>query len=322
MQAIRFHQTGGPEVLVVEDVPLPAPAAGEVRVRHEAVGVNFIDTYHRSGLYPLPLPAIPGQEAAGVVEALGDGVRGLAIGDRVAYCTTGPGAYCEARNVAADKLLKLPDSLSSELAAASLLKGMTVEYLIRRTFDVHAGHTVLWHAAAGGVGLLAVQWLKQLGATVIGTVGSTAKADLVRSLGCDHVIDYNHEDFVARVKEMTGGAGVDVAYDSVGRTTLAGSLKCLKRRGLLVSFGNASGAPAAMDPLQLSAQGSVYLTRPKLGDYAVTADELRACADAWFAAVAKGVQIQVHQRLALADAGAAHRLLESRGTTGSLLLMP
>lgn len=322
MQAIRFHQFGGPEVLALEDAPLPAPAPGEVRVRHQAIGVNYIDTYHRSGLYPLPLPATPGQEAAGVIEALGAGVDTFAIGDRVAYCTTGPGAYAEARNIVAEKLLSLPTALSAELAAAGLLKGLTVEYLIRRTFAVQSGHTVLWHAAAGGVGLLAVQWLKQLGATVIGTVGSPAKAERVRELGCDHVIDYSHEDFVARVREITNGAGVDVAYDAVGKTTLPGSLKCLKRRGLLVSFGNASGAPAPIDPLQLSAQGSVYVTRPKLGDYAVTAPELQACAEAFFSALANGLQIQIHQRFALREAAAAHRLLESRATTGSLLLLP
>lgn len=322
MQAIRFHSNGGPEVLRLENLEIGAPGLGEVQVRHTAIGVNFIDTYHRSGLYPLPLPAIPGQEAEGVIESLGAGVTDFAVGDRIAYCTTGPGAYCQRRNVPVDRLLRLPDSLSDNEAAAGLLKGLTVEYLIRRTFVVGPGHTVLWHAAAGGVGLLAVQWLKQLGARVIGTVGGPAKAELVRGLGCDEVIDYNEQDFVARVKDLTGGQGVDVAYDSVGKTTLPGSLKCLKRRGLLVSFGNASGAPDPVDVLKLSAQGSVYLTRPKLGDYATTPAELRACADAFFAALAAGVKVHIHASYPLAQAAEAHRALESRGTTGSLLLLP
>lgn len=320
--AVCFRSFGGPEVLEADDRPTAAPAPDEVRVRHLAIGVNYIDTYHRSGLYPLPLPAVPGQEAAGVVEAMGEEVRGFAVGDRVAYCTSGPGAYCAVRNVAASRLLKLPEHVSVDQAAAALLKGLTVEYLIRRTFEVRAGHTVLWHAAAGGVGLLAIQWLKLLGATVIGTAGGAAKVEAVRALGCDHVIDYTHEDFVARVKEITAGAGVDVAYDSVGRTTLPGSLSCLKRRGLLVSFGNASGAPDPIDPLKLSAQGSVYLTRPKLGDYAVTPEELRSAASAFFEALAAGVRIHIHQRFPLAAAADAHRLLESRATTGSLLLVP
>lgn len=322
MQAIRIHSYGGREVLRLEQLDLPAPAAHEVQVRHQAIGVNFIDTYQRSGLYPLPLPLTLGQEAAGVVQAVGAQVRDFAVGERVAYCTTGPGAYCEARNVAAAQLLKLPPHVSCEQAAASLLKGMTVEYLIRRTFAVQAGQTVLFHAAAGGVGQIAVQWLKQLGATVIGTVGSAAKAELAQALGCDHVIDYNQEDFVARVKQISGGAGVPVVYDSVGKTTLPGSLACLQRRGMLVSFGNASGKPDPVDPLHLLAQGSAYLTRPKLGDYCADRAELEGSAAAFFAALEQGLRVSISQRFALHEAADAHRLLESRSSTGSVILLP
>jgi NADPH2:quinone reductase len=322
MKAIRIHAFGGSAVLTRESLELAKPAAHEVRVQHTAIGVNFIDTYQRSGLYPLPLPLTLGQEAAGVVAEVGSDVLDFAVGDRVAYCTTGPGAYCEARNVAANHLIKLPDHVSDEHAAASLLKGMTVEYLIRRCFAVQAGQTVLFHAVAGGVGQIALQWLKQLNVTVIGTVGSPAKAELARQLGCDHVINYNTEDFVAGVREITGAAGVPVVYDSVGKTTLPGSLACVQRRGTLVSFGNASGKPDPIDPLQLLAQGSVYLTRPKLGDYCVSRAELEACAQAFFDAMNNGLQIQISQRYALADAAAAHQALEARRTTGSVILLP
>lgn len=322
MLAVRIHAYGGTDELRLEHVELPPLAAHEVRLRHTAIGVNFIDTYQRTGLYPLPLPLTLGQEAAGVIEELGTEVSGFEIGERVAYCTTGPGAYSQLRNVRADQLLKLPAHVTDEQAAASLLKGLTVEYLIRRTYPVQAGQTVLFHAVAGGVGQIAVQWLKQLGATVIGTVGSPAKARIAKALGCDHVIDYTQEDFVTRVRELTDGAGVPVVYDSVGKTTLAGSLACLQRRGMLVSFGNASGKPDPVDPLKLSAQGSVYLTRPKLGDYCVTPAELKASADAFFAALAGGVRVDISQRFALADAAQAHEVLESRRSTGSIILLP
>lgn len=322
MLSIRIHRHGGPECLQLDQVAVPAPGPGEVQVRHTAIGVNFIDTYHRSGLYPLPLPSALGQEAAGVVAAVGDGVRTYAVGDRVGYCTTGPGAYSQVRNVPTDRLLVLPDDVDDVTAAASLLKGLTVSFLIRSTYAVQAGQTVLWHAAAGGVGQLAVQWLKQLGAVVIGTAGSAEKVAEVRALGADHVIDYRNEDFVARVREITGGAGVPVVYDSVGHSTLPGSLRCLARRGMLVSFGNASGKPDAVDPLALSAQGSAYLTRPKLGDYCTTRAELEDHAAAWFAALRGGVQVKVSHQLSLADAAHAHHMLESRATQGSVVLLP
>lgn len=321
--AIRIHNTGGPEVLRWEAVEVGEPNAGEVRVRHTAVGLNFIDVYHRTGLYPLTLPSGLGLEAAGVIEAVGDGVAELQPGDRVAYCTGPIGAYAEARVMPARTLVKLPDALDDRQAAAMMLQGLTAEYLIRRTYRVQPGETVLFHAVAGGVGLIACQWLKHLGATVIGTVGSEAKAELARAHGCDHTIVYTRENFVERVKEITGGAGVPVVYDAVGKDTWDGSLDCLRRRGLMVSFGNASGPVAPISPVLLSQKGSLYLTRPTLMHYAAERDELLAAAAALFEVVQTGVvRIEVNQSYALADAAQAQRDLEARKTTGSSVLLP
>ncbi|HZY02820.1 MAG TPA: quinone oxidoreductase, partial [Anaeromyxobacteraceae bacterium] len=277
-KAIRIHQTGGPEVLRFEDVEVGEPGEGQVRLRHTAIGVNFIDTYHRTGLYPLPLPSPLGVEGAGVVEAVGKGVAHVKKGDRVAYAGGAPGGYSQVRVMAADRLLRLPDGVSDQQAAGAMLKGLTVQYLSRRTYPVKAGETVLVHAAAGGVGLIACQWLKALGATVIGTVGSDEKAKLARAHGCDHPIVYTREDFVARVKEITRGAGVPVVYDAVGKSTFQGSLDCLRPRGLMVSFGNASGAVPPVDLIQLSQKGSLFLTRPTLVHYTASREELEGAA--------------------------------------------
>jgi NADPH2:quinone reductase len=313
MKAIRFSQTGGPEVLKLEDVTLPQPTAGQVRVRHTAIGVNFIDTYHRSGLYKLPLPSGLGTEAAGIDES---------SGARVAYAGT-IGAYAEENNVPADRLVKIPDSISDEIAAAALLKGMTAQYLLTRTYTVNPGETILFHAAAGGVGLIACQWAKYLGATVIGTVGSDDKIALARANGCDHVLNTRDGDWVSRVREITGGEGVPVVYDSIGKDTWAGSLDCLAVRGMMVSFGNASGAVPAFEPGILSAKGSLYLTRPTLVHYTRDAQELQQTADDLFAAIASGaVKVAVHQRFKLAEARAAHEALHSRQTTGATILIP
>lgn len=322
--AIRIHRHGGPEVLSYEEVEVGAPGPGEVLVRHRAVGINFVDTYVRSGLYPVPsLPSGIGSEAAGVVEAVGDGVDDLSVGQRVAYATGPLGAYAERRIVPADRLVPLPDAIADEVAAASMLKGMTVEYLVRRTYPVKAGETVLWHAAAGGVGLIACQWLKHLGATVIGTVSSDEKAELARAHGCDHTIVYTREDFVARARAITGGAGLPVVYDSVGRATFPTSLDCLRPRGMFVSFGNASGKPDPFDMAVLAQKGSLYLTRPTLGTYTATREELLASANALFDVITRGaVKVEVNQRFALKDAADAHRALESRATTGSSVLLP
>lgn len=321
---IRIHETGGPEVLRVEEAAVGAPGAGEARVAQRAIGFNFIDTYHRSGLYALPsLPHGIGMEAAGVVEEVGSGVTEVAPGDRVAYNGGPPGAYASSRNVKAEKLVKLPDAIDFEIAAAMMLKGMTVEYLVRRTFPVKRGMTVLWHAAAGGVGLIAVQWLAHLGATVIGTVGSDEKAELARAHGCAHTIVYTREDVAKRVREITSGQGVPVVYDSVGRATMSASLDCLRRRGMLVGFGNASGAPEPFDPLVLARKGSLYLTRPTLMDYTATRPELLESAAALFAMVEQGaVKIAIGQRFALDEAALAHRTAEARKTTGSTILVP
>jgi NADPH2:quinone reductase len=323
-RAIRIHQTGGPEVLRLETVDAGRPGPGQALVRHAAVGINFIDTYHRSGLYPLPsLPHGIGMEAAGVVEAVGDGVTEVRPGDRVAYASGAPGAYADVRLVPAERLVPLPAGIDERTAAGMMLKGMTVEYLIRRTFRVEAGMTVLLHAAAGGVGLIACQWLRHLGVKVIGTVGSDAKAELARAHGCDHPVVYTRENVVERVRAITGGRGVPVVYDSVGRSTFDISIDCLARRGMLVGFGNASGAAAPLDPLVLSRKGSLYLTRPTLMDYTATREDLLASAGALFEVVAKGaVRIEVRQTWPLADAAEAHRALESRRTTGSSILLP
>ncbi|HEV2533013.1 quinone oxidoreductase [Phenylobacterium sp.] len=322
MRAIQFEATGGPEVLKLVDIAEPEPRPGQVRVRHEAIGINFIDTYHRTGLYPVKLPCTPGGEAAGMVDAVGEGVTRLKVGDRVAYCG-GFGAYAEKNVVAADRAVKIPAGVESRTAAASLLKGMTVEALIRRTYPVQAGETVLVHAAVGGVGQIMTQWLKAIGATVIATVGSEAKAARARELGADHVILYREEDVAAEVKRITGGRGVPVAYDSVGKDTFEATLKSLARRGLFVSFGNASGPPDPVPPGRLAQGGSLYLTRPTLFDYIVTSDELDASAGAVFEMIGSGkIKIDIGQTFPLAEARAAHEALESRSTIGASLLIP
>ena len=318
--AIRVHEVGGPEALKWEEVEVGDPGPGEVRIRQEAAGLNFIDVYHRTGLYPQPLPFIPGVEAAGIVEAVGPGVANSMIGDRVAY--GGPvGAYAEARLIPADRVVKLPDSIASEEAAAMMLKGMTAEMLLRRVYPVSAGETILVHAAAGGVGLILCQWAKALGATVIGTVGSDEKAEIARAHGCDHPIVYTRQDFVAEVDRITGGAKVAVVYDGVGRDTFMKSLDCLKRRGMIASFGNASGPVDPFDALLLAFKGSLFLTRPTLHDYTLDPADLQLSAQALFDVVASGkVRIEVKQRFALKDAAEAHRALEARKTTGSTIL--
>jgi len=322
MKAIRFEQIGGPEVLKFVDVELAAPGPGQVRVRHTAIGVNFIDTYHRSGLYKLPLPSGLGSEAAGVVDALGSGVTALNIGDRVAYAGA-LGAYSEANNVSADKLVKLPAEVSDETAAAAMLKGMTAQYLLMRTYTVNPGETILFHSAAGGVGLIACQWAKHLGATVIGTVGHEDKMALAKANGCDHVLNTRNTDWVKQVREITKGEGVPVVYDSVGKDTWSGSLDCLAVRGMMVSFGNSSGAVPAFEPGILSAKGSLYVTRPTLASYTRNAIELQETADDLFAVIASGaVKIQINQRFKLADAAKAHEALHSRQTTGATILIP
>jgi NADPH2:quinone reductase len=292
-------------------------------VKHTAVGVNFIDTYQRSGLYPVPLPSGLGLEAAGVVEAVGENVTELQPGDRVAYCTGPIGSYAEANNVPADRAVKLPPGISDEAAAASLLKGMTAQYLLKRTYAVQPGETILFHAAAGGVGLIACQWAKHLGATVIGTVGSDDKMALAKENGCTHVLNTRNSGWSARVRELTGGNGVPVVYDGVGKETFAGSLDCLAVRGMLVSFGNASGAVPAFEPGILSAKGSLYLTRPTLFHYTRTPQELQETADDLFSVIESGaVKIAIHQRFPLAKARLAHEALHSRATTGATLLIP
>lgn len=322
VKAIRIHETGGPEKLVYEDVDMGPPGPGEVRVRHTAIGLNFIDIYFRTGLYPTPLPAIPGGEGAGVVISVGPGVTGFAPGERVAYAT-GPGSYAEERNVAAGVLVKLPDDISDETAAAMMLKGLTAQYLLRRTYRVKAGDTVLIQAAAGGVGLIASQWAKHLGATVIGTVGSKDKAELARAHGCDHVILYREEDFVARVKEITGGALCDVVYDGVGKATFPAVLDCIKPLGMFVSFGNASGPVDAFNLVLLMQKGSLFVTRPTLFHYASKREWLDEMAKDLFEVVRSGaVKIPVHARYKLAEAAQAQIALESRATTGATVLIP
>jgi len=321
-KAVRFHKTGGPEVLQMDEVDVPAPGAGQARVRHTAIGVNFIDTYQRSGIYPAPLPSGAGNEGAGVVEAVGAGVTQLKAGDRVAY-TGQIGAYCEARLVPADRLVKIPEGISDEQAASMMLKGMTAWYLIHRTYAVKKGDTVLFHAAAGGVGLIACQWLKALGATVIGTVGSDEKAKIAKAHGCDHPVVYTRENFVEKVKALTGGKGVPVVYDSVGKTTFDGSLDCLRPLGLMVSFGNSSGPVAPFNTGLLAQKGSLYLTRPTLFTYIATRGDLETASNALFGVVKSGkVKIEITGRYKLADAAQAHRDLEARKTTGSLVILP
>lgn len=321
MLAIQFARTGGPEVLETAEVPVPSPAAGQILVQHGAVGLNYIDTYHRSGLYPLKLPSGIGLEAAGIVEAVGDGVTRFQVGDRVAYNGT-IGAYSEAAVVPAERAVKVPEGISLETAAAAMLKGMTAEFLVRRCFHVKPGDLVLIHAAAGGVGQILVQWCKALGATVIATAGSAAKLDLARELGADHVIDYSHEDVAAKVGEITGGKGVAVVYDGVGKDTWDASMKSLAKRGVLVTFGNASGPVPPFAPLELGAK-SAFVTRPRLFDYIATTEELDESASALFAVIGSGaVKIDIGQTFPLAEARAAHEALEGRKTTGATLLIP
>ena len=319
---VKFHKTGGPEVLSVENALVGKPKRGEARVRHTAIGLNYIDTYHRSGLYPLPLPTGVGLEGAGVVEALGAGVTHVKVGDRVAYAGGPPGAYAQERVMPANKLVKIPKGVSDEDAAAMMLKGLTVHMLIRRVYRVQKGETVVFHAAAGGVGLIACQWLKALGAKVIGTVGSDEKAKIAKAHGCQHTINYNKENFAERVREITKGRGVPVVYDSVGKDTFYGSLDCLQPRGLLTVFGNGSGPVNDVD-VNVLAKGSFYLTRPSIMVYSAMRSDLEAGAKELFAMVKSGkIKIDINQRYALADAAQAHKDLEARKTTGSTILMP
>ena len=321
-KAVRFHKQGGPEVLQLDEVPVGEPGAGQVRIRHSAIGVNFLDTYQRSGLYPMQVPQVAGNEGAGVVEALGSGVTDLKVGDRVAY-TGLVGAYCDQRVVPAERMVKLPQGVSDEQAASMMLKGLTVHYLIFTTYKVQKGETVLWHAAAGGVGLIACQWLKALGASVIGTAGSDEKCALAKAHGAEHVINYSRENFVERVKSITGGKGVPVVYDAVGKSTWEGSLDCLRPRGMMVSFGNASGAVPPVNLGVLSAKGSLYVTRPTLVTHIASRADLLERSKALFEAVTSGkVRIETTKRYKLAEAQAAHRDLEGRKTTGSVVLVP
>jgi NADPH:quinone reductase len=322
--AIRIHKTGGPEVLQWEDVSVPAPGQGECQLRHKAVGLNYIDTYHRTGLYPLPMPSGLGLEAAGVVEAVGPGVTEFKVGDRVAYANGPLGAYSEVKNHPADRLVKVPDGISFEQAASMMLQGLTVQYLLRRLhLTPKSGDTVLWHAAAGGIGLIACQWARALGVNVIGTVSSEEKAKLAMEHGAAHTINYTKEDFQARVLEITGGKKVPIVYDSVGKDTFMKSLDCLQPRGLMVSFGNASGAVGPTDLGILAAKGSLYITRPTLISYTAKRDELVAAAKELFDMVLSGkVKVSPRQSYPLKDAAQAHRDLEARKTTGASLLLP
>lgn len=322
--AIVQEENGGPDVLVFKEVPDPVAGPGEIVVRHTAIGLNYIDTYLRSGLYPAPkgMPQTIGHEAAGVVEAVGEGVTDLSVGDRIAYASVF-GAYTERRAMPAAQAIRLPDAISDETAAAMMLKGMTARYLLRETYDVTAGTRILFHAAAGGVGLIAGQWAKALGATIIGTVGSAAKAELARANGYTHVINYREENFVERVKEITGGAGVDVVYDSVGKDTYPGSLECIRPLGLWVSFGQSSGPIEGFELGHLSRHGSLFATRPTLFTYVSTRERLLANASDLFSVVEQGkVKIEIGQTFPLKEAAAAHRALEGRATTGSTLLLP
>ncbi len=321
--AIQVTETGGPDVLKWTQVEVGDPGKGEILIRHGAVGLNYIDVYFRTGMYPAEPPFIPGLEGAGTVEAVGEGVSEVAVGDRVAYAAPPAGAYSQARLMPADRVVKLPESVSDDQAAAMMLQGMTVQYLTRRTYRVKAGETVLFHAAAGGVGLIACQWLKHLGVTVIGTVGSEEKAEVARAHGCAHTINYRTEDFAERVRELTGGEGVPVVYDSVGKDTFEGSLDCLAPLGMMVSFGNASGPVPPFNPGILSAKGSLYLTRPTLMTYTAKRADLLASAQALFEVVGAGaVKIEIRQTYSLAEAAQAHRDLEARKTSGSTVLLP
>jgi len=322
VHAIRIHQNGGPEVLQWESVEVGEPGPGQVRLKQHAIGVNYIDTYQRSGLYKMPMPFVLGNEGAGEVVAVGPGVTEFKVGDRGAYASP-VGSYAEERLMPADRLVKLPDSIDYKTGAAMMLQGMTVRYLLRQTYKVGKGTTILLHAAAGGIGLIACQWARHLGATIIGTVSTPDKAELAKAAGCTHVINYKSEDFVKRTRELTNGHGVDVVYDAVGKDTFPGSLDCLKPLGLFVSFGNASGPIGNFDILLLSAKGSLYATRPTLVTYTAKREDLLANANELFDVVSKGiVKINVNQTYPLKDAAQAHRDLESRKTTGSIVLLP
>jgi NADPH2:quinone reductase len=321
--AIRVHTPGGPDVMQWEEVAVGDPGPGEARVRHAAVGVNFLDTYHRSGLYKIPMPSGIGSEAAGTVEAVGSGVDWVKPGDRVAYCGGPLGSYCEVRVLPADRLVKVPDDVAERVAATLMLKGLTVQYLFRQTYKLNAGDTILFHAAAGGVGLIACQWARALGVTMIGTVGSDDKAALAKANGCTHTIVYTRENFVERVKALTGGKGVPVVYDGVGKDTFPASLDCLSPRGMWVSYGNASGAVPPFDILLLSQKGSLYATRPTLVTHIAKRSDLTAMAAEMFGLVGAGkIVSEPRQTFALKDAANAHRALESRATTGATILVP
>ncbi|MDE2463786.1 MAG: quinone oxidoreductase [Alphaproteobacteria bacterium] len=323
MKAVRIEQLGGPEVLQYVDIDLADPAPGQVRLRHTAIGVNFIDTYHRTGIYPVPLPTTLGGEAVGVIEALGAGVSGFRVGERVGYCTQPLVGYAEAANVLAERLIKLPPTLSDDVAVASMLKGMTVQFLLTRCFAVQKGQTILWHAAAGGVGSIASQWARHLGVEVIGTVGSDDKRNLAHEYGCAHVLNTRTDDWVAKVREITHGTGVPVVYDSIGKDTWEGSLNCLAVRGMMVSFGNASGPVPPFAPAILSQKGSLYVTRPTLFNYVSTQQELQSTADDVFSRILDGtIKVHIHAQFPLKDARAAHVALHSRATTGAIVLRP
>lgn len=323
MKAVRIAANGGPEVIAIADIPTPSPGAGEIRVRHEAIGVNFIDTYHRSGLYKNALPSGLGLEAAGVVDEIGAGVARFKRGDRVAYSSGPIGAYAEAHVVNETRAVRLPESVSFDIAAASMLKGMTARYLLRKTFRVERGHVVVIHAAAGGVGQIAVQWAKHLGAIVIATAGSDAKAAIAKSLGADHVLVQGRDDLAKGVRAITDGVGAHVVYDGVGKDTFAASIDSLRPLGMMVSYGNASGPPPDINPLTLSQKGSLFLTRPTMFHYTATVEQLDETAADLFAVIEQGaVKIAPPTRYELADAAQAHRDLEARKTTGSLVLIP
>ncbi|SHN43717.1 NADPH2:quinone reductase [Duganella sacchari] len=323
VKAIRMQRVGGPEVMELVDVDLPPPGPGEVRMRHEAIGLNYIDVYHRTGLYPQPMPGALGVEGAGVVEEVGEGVTHLKVGDRVAYGGRPLGAYSQARNIPAAQLLVLPKQIEFDTAAAMMLQGLTVQYLFHRTVPLKAGDTILFHAAAGGVGLIACQWARVMGVNLIGTVGSEEKAALAIENGASHVINYNQENFTERVKELTDGKGVSVVYDSIGKDTFIGSLDCLQPLGMMVSFGNASGPVLPFGLNELASRGSLFVTRPSLMAYTAKREDLEASARSLFGVVSSGeVKIDIRQRYALADVQQAHRDLEARKTTGSTILLP
>ena len=323
VKAVRINEFGGADKLSLENIELGEPGAGEICVRHKAIGLNFIDIYMRTGTYPLPLPHVLGMDGAGEVEAVGEGVNDFKVGDRVAYVTQPPGAYSEARNIAAERVVKLPEAISFETAAAMMLKGLTAQYLLRRTYRVKKGDTILMHAAAGGVGLIVCQWAKLLGATVIGTVGTEEKAKIAKAHGCDHTIVYTRENFLDRVKEITNGEGVEVVYDSIGKDTFMQSLDCLKPLGTMVTYGNATGPVEPFAPSILAGKGSLFVTRPTLFSYIASRDDLLAMTGELFDVVLSNkVKIEIGQKYPLADIAQAHKDLEGRKTTGSTVLIP